>query len=167
MSKYVSRKDFFCGDFSHVLSRAYHQDFNLAWNFHRHILTDDVKKMKSNLVARKTGWGFPGACKELGQFPSGVGCRWVSASLLGQAKQAERLSPSSLLSSLPKNPSDATINLNLPAMPKCLKSKQGRCPMLSAFVQMKPLCFCFFNYWTAEWSKWKRDLDTPLMSAVI
>lgn len=108
MSKYVPGKDFFCGDFSHVLSLAHHQDFNLAWNFHSHILSDDAKKTKWNLVACKRRRGFPGACKGLGRFLSRVGCRWSSASVLGWVKQAERLSPSSLLSSLLQNSSAAT-----------------------------------------------------------
>lgn len=166
MSEYVSGKDFFCGDFSYVLSLAHHQDFKLAWNFHSHILTDDddVKKTKSNSVARKRGQGSPGAWEELGQFVSAH--RWASASLLERAKQAARLSPSSFLSSLLQNPSTATIKLNLPVMPRRLKSKQGQCPMLSAFIQMKSFWFCFFNYWTTKWRKWKRSLET-LLSAII
>lgn len=163
---YLDKIFFFCGDFSYVLSLVHHQDFKLAWNFHSHILTDDdVKKTKSNSVARKRGQGSPGAWEELGQFISAH--RWASASLLERAKQAARLSPSSFLSSLLQNPSTATIRHHWQIELRRLKSKQGQCPMPSAFIQMKSFWFCFFNYWTTKWRKWKRSLETLLLSAII
>lgn len=72
---------------------------------------------------------------------------WMSFSTCaGASKAAVRLSPSSLLSTLPQNPATGTIKLSLLVMPRCLRSKQGTFTMLSAFIQS----LSGFVFWIIE-----------------
>lgn len=134
MSKHVSGKDF-CRHFSHILSLAHRQYFNLAWSFHSHFLTDNVKKPEPNMV-HKRGQGFPGACKELGQFL--VTWLHVSSSTSTRAVMAKPFLPSHC-------PEIPLLPLRSSICQQCQDAgrTQSRCPMLCVFIQMKTFSFCF------------------------